>query len=482
MTSMVIPPGITADPAATTTPMASIAETLSRFAADLRFEAIPVTVLERAKYLILDAVGIAYASTQYEFAQRSLSAVTDLSGGMGDMPVIALRARLQLRDAMLMNGILVHGLDFDDTHAKGVIHATASCFPCALGVAAKAGLDGRELLAAYVIGVEAGARIASVAKGGFHQVGFHPTGLVGAFACTLIAGRLYGLNIQQLAMAQGIALSVGAGSLEFLQDGAWTKRMHPGWAAVSGLTAASLARHGFIGPRQTYEGRFGLFASHLGQLAKECDLGLATAGLGETWEVAKVSVKPIPACHFTHGCADAAAIIGKRHGIKFGDIRSVRALVPQEVVKTVCEPVATKQRPQNSYDAQFSIPYIVATALLRGSFGLQHLEDSALADPEVLALAQKVQYEVDPASPFPKYYSGEVIVTTNDGREIRHREEMNRGAADRPITNADIEKKFMGNAALAVSSSRAAQVRDLILAMDAGIDARDFAEGLAARG
>ena len=481
MTSMVIPPGVASD-AAATAPLATIAETLSTFAADLRFESIPAAVLERAKYLILDAVGIAYASTRYEFAQRSLSAMTDLSSGTGDMPVIALPARLQVRDAMLMNGILVHGLDFDDTHAQGVIHATASCFPSALGVAAQAGLSGRELLAAYIVGVETGARIGSVAKGGFHQVGFHPTGLVGAFACTLITGRLFGLNTRQLSMAQGIALSMGSGSLEFLQDGAWTKRMHPGWAAVAGLTAASLARHGFIGPRETYEGRFGLFASHLGELGKECDLSLATAGLGETWEVAKVSVKPIPACHFTHACADAAAIIGQRHGLKPGDIRSVRALVPQEVVKTVCEPVATKQRPQNSYDAQFSIPYIVATALLRGSFALEHLEDPALADPEVLTLAQKVQYEVDPASPFPKYYSGEVVVTTNDGREIRHREEMNRGAADRPITNVDIETKFMGNAALAVSSSRAVQVRDLILALDAGIDARAFADGLAARG
>ena len=189
-------------------------------------------------------------------------------------------------------------------------------------------------------------------------------------------------------MAQGIALSAASGSLEFLKDGAWTKRMHPGWAAVAGFTARRLARHGFVGPREAYEGRFGLFASHLGAHAADIDLSLATAGLGEIWEVAKVTVKPIPACHFTHACADAAAILRGKHGFKIADIRSVRALVPREVVKTVCEPVATKKRPQNSYDAQFSIPYIVATALARGRFGLAHLEEAALADPEVLALAQ----------------------------------------------------------------------------------------------
>jgi 2-methylcitrate dehydratase PrpD len=469
------------EPAATAR-NATIAATLAAFAKNLRLEAIPAAVLERAKHLILDAVGIAHASTGYAFAQRSLAAATELSAGAGDMPVIALPARLQLRDAMLLNGILVHGLDYDDTHVQGVIHATASCFPCALGVATHAGLDGQSLLAAYVAGVEVATRLGSVAKGGFHQVGFHPTGLVGTFATTLVAGRLLGLDAQQLTMAQGIALSAASGSLEFLNDGAWTKRMHPGWAGVAGYTAATLARHGFVGPREAYEGRFGLYASHLGQYAKDMDLALATVGLGETWELAHVAVKPMPACHFTHACADAAAILRARHGLKPADIVSVRALVPKDVVKTVCEPVASKKRPQNSYDAQFSIPYVVATALARGSFGLAQLEDAALADAEVLALAQRVEYEVDPASPFPKYFSGEVIVTTKDGRELRQREEINRGAADRPISNEDIVKKFMDNAGLALPAARAAQIRDLVLTMDGGLQARDLAEGLAARG
>jgi 2-methylcitrate dehydratase PrpD len=344
------------------------------------------------------------------------------------------------------------------------------------------GVSGRDLLTAYVVGMEAGTRLGAVAKGGFHQVGFHPTGLVGAFSCALIAGRLFGMTAAQLAMAQGITLSVAAGSLEFLQDGAWTKRMHPGWAAVSGLTAATMARHGFVGPKAAYEGRFGLFNSHLGAHAAHIDLGLATAGLGETWETANVTIKPIPACHFTHACADAAAILRERHGLKPSDIASVRALVPAEVVKTVCEPVATKQKPQNSYDAQFSIPYIVATALVHGSFGLEHLEDAAMTDPVALALAKHVNYEVDPASPFPKSYSGEVIVTTKDGRELRHREEINRGAAERPITNPEIAQKFMRNATLAVSPARASELRDLVLSLDTLPDAASLAEGLAARG
>ncbi len=460
----------------------TISEQLSAFARNLQTADIPPALLERAKYLILDAVGIAWASTHFDFAHRSLSALSELSMGHGNTPVIGLAQRLQPRDAMLMNGLLVHGLDFDDTHTPGVIHSTASCFPSALGVAAQANLGGLELLTAYIIGMEAGARLGSVAKGGFHQVGFHPTGVVGAFACSLVAGRLLGLTAQHMTMAQGIALSLASGSLEFLQDGAWTKRMHPGWAAVSGFTAATFARNGFVGPRKAYEGRFGLYNSYLGQYAEQADLTLATAGLGTSWELPIVSIKPIPACHFTHACADSAAILRERYQLKIEDIVSVRALVPQEVVKTVCEPVATKQQPQNSYDAQFSIPYIVATALTHGSFGLQHLDTAALTDPGVIALAHKVHYEVDPNSPFPKYYSGEVIVTTRDGRELRHREEINRGASDRPLSGSDIEKKFMQNVTLTTSAARAQQLIDTVLTLDRATSARAVAEALSARG
>ncbi|MCZ7564688.1 MAG: MmgE/PrpD family protein [Burkholderiales bacterium] len=165
-----------------------------------------------------------------------------------------------------------------------------------------------------------------------------------------------------------------------------------------------------------------------------------------------MAVKPYPACHFVHGCTDAALALRAR-GVRTEDIVRIRALVPQEVVKTVCEPVANKRRPQNGYDAKFSIPYAVATGFVRGRFGLAELEEPALRDPEVLALADRVDYEADPDSGFPRTYSGEVIVRLKDGRELRHREQVNRGAADRPLSNGEIVAKFLENAELAVSAS-----------------------------
>jgi len=422
-------------------------------------------------------VGIALASTQYPFAAVSLAAMEEL--GSGASPVIGIGRKLALRDAVLMNGILVHGLDFDDTHSRGVIHGTSSSFPCALALTDRDDNDGKALLVAYVAAMEVATRLGAVAKGGFHQVGFHPTGLVGAFGCTLAAARILGLDVDQATMAQGITLSMASGSLEFLEDGSWTKRMHPGWAGVVGITAATLAKHGFVGPRGAYDGRFGLYASHLGKYFEQADFDLATESLGRSWQINEVAVKPIPACHFTHAAADAAAVLRKEHCLAAKDIRRVRVRVPQEVVKTVCEPVANKRNPANSYDAQFSIPYIVATGLTKGRFTLAELEDDALNDKAVLDLASRVDYEIDEGSTFPRHYTGEVVVETADGRTLRHREGVNRGCADRPLSNDEVVSKFFDNADRAIPRRTAERIRDGVLSCDKD-NARALADALCA--
>jgi 2-methylcitrate dehydratase PrpD len=442
-----------------------ISDQLAAFALDLSFDAIPEKILGRAKYLMLDAVGIAYASHGFSFAGATMAAMASL--GAGDSPVIGYGRKLLPRDAALVNGVLAHGLDYDDTHSPGVIHATVSSLPLVLALGDKLKVSGRDFLTAYVAAMETSTRLASVAKGGFHQVGFHPTGLIGIFGCTLAAARLFGLSGEEATMAQGIALSMAAGSLEFLEDGAWTKRMHPGWAASSAITAAALAKHGFVGPRAAYEGRFGLFASHLGaEHMASSDLALATKNLGKSWQIDEVAIKPIPACHFAHAAADAAVALSK--SVAPTDIRSVDVLVPAEVIKTVCEPQENKRAPANSYDAQFSIPYIVATGLLRGRFTLDELDDKAIADREVLALARRVNHAADPASTFPKHYTGEVIVTLNDGRQLRHREGVNRGCADRPLSNAEIEAKYFDNACRLLTREHAERIRDGLVGIDRG--------------
>ena len=456
----------------------AVSEHLGAFAARLRWEDIPAAVRERARHLILDVVGCALASRHFAFSSQSLEAIFELAGP-GESVVIGQKRRLPLRDAVLANGILAHGLDYDDTHSEGIVHLTVSVFPTVLALSSQQGLKVKDLLAAYIVAVEAGARLGAVAKGAFHQVGFHPTGVIGAFACALAAGKLYGLDAAQLAQAQGVALSVASGSLEFLEDGAWTKRLHPGWAGVGGIVAAALARRVFKAPRAAYEGRFGLYASYLGPLAADCDLSRATAKLGEAWETMNVALKPFPACHFAHAFADAA--IGLHPKIDLQQIDRVTALVPEEIIKTVCEPAAAKRRPVSDYDAKFSLPYIIAASLIRGHFTLVELEETALKDEQILSLAAKVEYAIDPNSTFPRHYGGEVVVRMRDGRELRQREAVNRGSADRPLSNADIVEKFMQNASYGLNAARATEIRDVLLKHAEGAPAHAFADALGER-
>jgi 2-methylcitrate dehydratase PrpD len=432
-----------------------ISRHLAEFAVGLEYERIPAAVRERAKRLMLDAIGCGLAAKRFDFAAASLGAIAELAGS-GPRAVVGHAQRLPLRDAVLANGILMHGLDYDDTHTEGVAHLTVAVLPAVLGLGAELGRSGGDLVTAYVAGVEAGARIASVAKGGFHQAGFHPTGVVGAFAAAIAAGKLYQLDAEQLIHAQGAALSVAAGSLEFLEDGSWTKRLHAGWAGVGGITAAALARRGFVAPKAAYEGRYGLFRIYL--RSNNPEVGRATRALGSEWETLNVAVKPFPACHFVHAFADAAIAL-RQSGVDTAQVASVTALVPKEEVEVICEPAANKRRPANDYDAKFSLPYVLAASLRAGRFGLAELEPAALADPQTLALAAKVGYRVDPDSGFPKHYSGEVIVRLSDGRELRHREAINRGAADRPLSNPEVEAKFMDNAA-------SQRIRELVLGME----------------
>ncbi|MCD9155074.1 MmgE/PrpD family protein [Aeromicrobium duanguangcaii] len=454
---------------------APISSRIGHFAHSLTFEDIPADVVEAAKLLVLDSIGIAFASGTFDFAAQARAAVDELSEGeSGPATVIGAAQGHSLRDAVLLNGLLVHGLDFDDTHPEGVIHASASALPTALGLTERLHLSGRDLLTAYIAGLEVDARLGMAARGGFHQVGFHPTGLIGAFGAAVVAGRLRGLSAEQIAQAQGFVGSLASGSLEFLETGAWTKRVHPGWAGVAGLTAASFARQGFVSPPRIYEGRFGLYASHLGT-ADPDDLVECTRDLGQTWETTRVAVKPFPACHFTHAFADAVIALRTEHGLTAQDVESIHCLIAEGEIKTVCEPIENKRAPQSAYDAQFSVPYVTAAALVTGDFTLRELEPQALADPEVLALAQKVTYEVDPKSGFPALFSGEVIIRTTDGRELRHREQVNRGADSRPLSRADIEAKFAVTAGLGCAPGQAEQIAAAVDALDTATDVADLA-------
>ena len=450
----------------------TIATTLAEFVTHLRLNEVPPAVLLRAKHLMLDAIGCGLAARRDAFAQHFSDAAFALAADApGKAGVVGYTRRLPVRDAAMLNGVLLHGLDYDDTHMAGVLHLSVSVLPTLLALSGQSGLSGADLLAAYVAAVEAGARLASVSSGGLHAQGFHPTGVIGAFACTLAAGRVMGLSAAQLVHAQGAALSFASGSLQFIEDGAWTKRIHPGWAAQSGIVAATFAAHGVQAPQAPYTGRYGLYRSYLDENARAAlDITRATAalsanGTATVWEISNIAVKPYAMCHFVHAAIDAAIAIHQR-GLDVASIRDIEVLVPAAAVQLVCEPALRKRRPENEYDAKFSLPYAVASGLMRGRLSLKELEPAAYRDPAIQTLMDKVRYIEDAMSTFPRHYTGEVRVTLADGTVLRQREAVNRGHVDNPLTNDDVHAKFMENATLHYSPAHARAISELVLTLD----------------
>ncbi len=385
---------------------------------------------------------------------------------------------LPMRDAAMLNGVLAHGLDFDDTHIAGIAHLSVAVLPGVLALAAQRSLPGSRALAAYVAGLETGARLARAAPGLFHAQGFHPTLTVGVFASTIACTHLLGLDAEGIARAQGFALSMAGGTLQFVEDGAWTKRLHPGWAASAGIACAVMAQHPIPTPRDAYEGRFGLYRAFLGDgRMQDVDLDGIVGGLGDDWKLSGIGVKPFPVCRFNHACADAAIALSARlaaEGVATGRIDRIEARVPEGVMPAVCVPVDAKRTPTTDYEAKFSLPYAIASGLLRGSLGLADLLPEAIADARVRALMAKIDCVPDPASTFPRHYPGEVVVTLDDGRRFAHREAINRGHAERPLPPADIRAKFHANAALCFAGDDARRLEAAILDLDDCPDLREL--------
>ena len=461
--------------------MSTVTENIAAFAAAYRADSPPPAVIAHAKLCILDALGIALASHRQPYAAQVLGAARSLGevGGVGESPVFGAPGGLPLRDALLVNGTLVHGLDFDDTHAASVVHCTASAWPLAFNVGHQQRVSGATVLAAYVLAVEIDATLGAAARGQLQKHGAHPSGVIAAFGCATAAAWLQGLNPAQCRDALGIVLSMASGSMEFLSDGASTKRMHPGWAAVCGVTASALAAHGFSGPRAAIEGRFGLFNTLLGS-----DHGIDTRSLcdslGQRWQSLDVAFKPYPACHFNHAFADCALALKRAHGILAADIAHITAYIHADQVAAVCEPLDAKRRPASAYEAQFSVPYMVAVTWLRERFTLAELEPAAWRDAETLALAARVGYEIDADSAYPAAYSAALEVRLHDGRRYFHREPINRGARDNPLTRAEIRAKFDDNVMQVASREHAAQIAGAVESLDSAPNLDTLVAALAA--
>lgn len=417
---------------------------LAAFVRELSIDDVPAPVLFRARLHMLDALGIAVASSGMDFGRAIHRAGSRLGAGR-DSRVLGFGTSLTAPSAALVNGTLIHGLDFDDTHIEAIHHATAPALAAALAVGEQEHADGASTLLAYVIGLEIGCRLAAAGSGGFHDRGFHPTGIMGTFAAVCGTGKLRDVSPQTLVNALGLAGSQASGILEI--NNSWLKRMHPGWAAHSAIVASTMAEEGFVGPATVFEGPHGLYASHLGTVPDRHALGLDD--LGTRWMTAEIALKPYPCCHFTHAFIDAALELRAElsdQNISLDDVRHIECPTSVRLMPVVTEPAERKIAPPTIYDALFSVQYAVALALVHGRVDVAGFYDAPLDDPHVLAVASKVTCGPDPDSDYPRHFPGEVVLHTEVGRTLRKRVPASRGTSELPLSESEVAAKFASNA------------------------------------
>ncbi len=420
-------------------PAVSVAEKLADRIAAVDPAGLPAALRSKCEDLAVDVIGLCLTVRDADYVKATSDACDD----DGPCTVIGHARTLSAAGAALVNGTAIHGEDFDDTFEGGPVHAGAVIVPAVLAACERHRPDGAAALTGIAVGVETVCRLGLVTPKLVHKAGFHPTAVFGTMAAAAGVAAALGLDRRGIVDALGIAGSMAAGIIEYLAEGAWTKRMHAGWAAQSGLRAALLAKHGFVGPRTVFEGTHGLF--HGFAHTTKGDYDALVGDFGDHWVTETLAFKPYPCGTMTHPYIDCARRLGAR-GIKADDIREIVCEVGEGTVHRLWEPLADKQRPPNGYGAKFSTPYCIAAGFVRGNVGLGDFTDAAVKDPDVLAVAAKVRFVVDPDNPYPKNFTGHVRVVMKDGSVIEDRQPHMRGGAHEPLTRADIDDKFILNA------------------------------------
>ena len=455
---------------------ATVARRLARFVRRLCLDAVPAPIVEQARLLTLDTLGSCLASSTMDFGR----AVSETARGLGGSPesiIVGTDARVAAANAVLANGTLAHGLDFDDTREDAIVHTGCVAVTAALAAGEAMGASGAAVLEGVVAGVEVMCRIGLAVPGQLHARHFHPTGTTAAFAAAAVAGKLRGLDEDALVRALGICGSQASGIIEYLADGSSTKRLHPGWGAHAGLVSVELARAGFTGPSTVFEGDHGFYQALAGGV-DAARLERHVASLGRTWELGNLTFKPYPCGSIAQPYMDCARALRARHALTPAAIAAVRCRTAAGPVPRLWEPLAAKHRPPNGYAAKFSLPFLLAVVLSRGTLTLADTTDAAVADEALLALAAKISYEIDAGIDYPRQFVGDVRVTTTDGRTLDDRRDHPRGGPDDPMPARELVEKFRANAALRLNREKIDAVVAAVEALPTAADLRSLTRAL----
>ena len=417
-----------------------LAEVLADFIVTTRYEDLPKETTERVKAYIIDVIGCMVGGSREEQARILLEVMKEM-GGTPDSTVLAHGFKTSTMNAALINGTMGHLFDFDDDHREGTMHPTVAVFPAVFALAEKLGKSGKEIMRALVLGLEVMIRVGETFLGKSYYQGFHPTGTCGVFGSAAACAALLDLDAEKTTYALGLAGSFTAGTQEWSTEGSWQKPLQAGHPAMFGVLCALLAEKGFIGARTVFEGPNGFIRAH--SFKDIFDYDRITKGLGEKWEMMDTSIKVHACCRFSGPVADCGLDL-YRQGVRAADVESIVAKVCDFSIRTLYTPREPKVRPVTHVDAQFSIPWAVAVTVCKNNTGPDMFKGSALKDPEMLELAEKVTAVVDPEAEavYPEKYPATLVATLKDGREVTAYIEYPLGDPENPVGMDVILAKF----------------------------------------
>ncbi len=455
---------------------------LARWVVELRPEDLDPALRRYAAYLLLDHLGCAARGSTVDTAGSLARALDALGAGDdGTQAAVVGRVPQRIEWAILANAVHAHSIELDDTHNASSLHPAVVSWPAALAVAEATGASGIDTITAAVAGYEVACRLGrALVPAQTYARGFHPTAIVGPFAAAATAGKLLDLDASQMAHAFGIAASQAAGRMAFLAEGAWTKRLHPGWSSHAGYVAARLAEAGFTGPDEAFEGPHGLLAGY----GSADHLELVTASLGEPFELVRTSVKPHACCRYNQGPIDLAIELATAHDLTAADVRRVVVGVVTPAVGIVAEPRARKLRPTNDVDAQFSLPFAVGLGVVHRRASLDEYSGPTLRDPDVLAIAERTEVEPRPQldAVFPERWPAELTIETVDGRTLTASTDEPKGDPGHPLTPEEARDKFRFLAGAALPAPALEAVEEAVRTLEDAPGVGDLVSAVAGAG
>ena len=444
--------------------MENMTEKFANFCEELRYEDLPHDVIKRTKLLILDTVGIIIrARHDAESTSSLVSAIERLEMSNGSCQVFSDNKSYSPSAAALLNGTLAHSLDFDDTHAEASLHSSAPILAAALAAAEMNKSSGQQLITACVVGYEIQIRLGLAGGSSAHyKKGFHPSATCGIFGAAAAAGYLMGLNKDQYISAFGIALSQSAGSMQFLTDGAWTKRSHVGQAAQNGLSCAIMAAEGFKGPSKAFEGQWGYFHSY----ASGGDMEKAIDGLGKKFETLNLGVKPYPSCRYSHAAIDGIIELKNELGFSTAELDDIDIGLSETALNIIGYPLSDKQNPKSVVDGQFSMPFCAAVTVKSGGLKWDDYKNH-LHDSDTLFLCNKIKVSPDKDAEecCPEYMSAKVKVVVK-GKKYEKFVKIPKGEPENFMEDSEFISKFRSLTEPYLSDEKIDQLTGSMLKLD----------------